>query len=359
MKRECDTKLTPMPDGRRIPEPGRASGRVLGRLFASGFAFRFVTTLAVLAFAASASAENGCPTGMVPTGQPQPGTENSGVFIPMCTAAALPPEQAYEPSPSTPVNYVSSHLAVAWHPDASDVWATWNQRTEAKAQEVALAACNRAMGGGCSIAQSAANSSVAIARDKSDLLWSAWGATPKDAKKAIAKHCASQNVQCKVDRVFTAEPWPEPQSFTDEQRRIIDSTGVMAGHYAPDRIKRHRYAMVAWPRTVPAAPWTDRVWLDSGRQGYAQTERALLERCKRDSGVDCVLGRSVANGLLIHYVRDQGQNMWLSAPSAKEGKTILKKECAKTKSECRIIGSYDAQTPRADVVRLFRVAGGR
>ena len=56
--------------------------------------------------------------------------------------------------------------AIAWHPDADDVWMDGSYDGAYTAERTALAACNQAMGGGCSSVGEWHNSSMRIFRDR-------------------------------------------------------------------------------------------------------------------------------------------------------------------------------------------------
>ncbi|WP_293702140.1 MULTISPECIES: hypothetical protein [unclassified Sphingopyxis] len=55
------------------------------------------------AWAAPAAAEGGCPAGMMPSGQQQAGTENSGVYIPVCVPGSRNGGGDDAAAPSQPV----------------------------------------------------------------------------------------------------------------------------------------------------------------------------------------------------------------------------------------------------------------
>ena len=135
-----------------------------------------------------------CPAGPGP-GERQVGmTEgggNSGLAsIPICVNVDEP--QLSEPGPPArqyTYFWVSNYVAVAWHPNASDVWAIWNAQSEEQAKEGALRLCTVAMSDGCTIAKAASNTSIAIARAPDGTLWSGWGETPRKAKNDVLASC--------------------------------------------------------------------------------------------------------------------------------------------------------------------------
>lgn len=178
------------------------------------FGMRMILIMSVMGLASeSASAQNYlCPAGAGP-GERQIGmTEgggNSGLAsIPICVSVDEPQQPESGP-PAQQYTYfrVSNYVAVAWHPNASDVWAIWNAQSEEQAKEGALRLCTVAMHEGCTIAKAASNSSIAIARAPDGTLWSGWGETPRKAKNDVLASCKKQGVRCLYERTFTGKPY--------------------------------------------------------------------------------------------------------------------------------------------------------
>lgn len=184
-----------------------------------------------------------CPNG------PGPGENQVGMVggshgvgaTPLCASDGSESKSETEPAPrseSMPSVWVDSHVAVAWHAKSPSIWATWGQRRAAVAKAIVLDACNATMGGGCTMANAAHNSSIAIGRDDQGLL-QAWGETVSDAKAGLKKVCGEAKTSCKVEHVFTAEPWREPAYFGRIEQQISDETGVHQQYFFPEnsRIK--------------------------------------------------------------------------------------------------------------------------
>jgi Domain of unknown function (DUF4189) len=183
---------------------------------------------ASLLVASSAQAQVDPQTIACPEGYYGIGGGNGGWLgcAPYDTRSEYPTAPVREPEPSKPIvptMYANSYIAVAWHPKSTDVWATWNQRSAEKSQQVALAACTQIMGAGCTIAVSGYNVSVAIARDKSNSLWYGWENNPENARNKVLKACKDKNEDCKIVHVFTAEPLLQPANFTPMQQTILET----------------------------------------------------------------------------------------------------------------------------------------
>ena len=177
-----------------------------------------------------------CPNG------PGPGEYQVGVTggshgvaaVPICASSeSAEPEVDIPPPPPMASVWVNSHIAVAWHAHSPEVWATWGQRDSAKAEAIVLEACNATMGGGCGIAQSGYNGTIAIARDNEGKLRSTWGEDEKDAKANMKTYCDEQKITCKVFNIFKADAWREPAYFGELERQIADNTGVYQEYRFP------------------------------------------------------------------------------------------------------------------------------
>ncbi|AFY95837.1 hypothetical protein Cha6605_4928 [Chamaesiphon minutus PCC 6605] len=165
----------------------------------------------------------GCPEGYYGIGGGNAGWIGCAPYDTRSEYPTAPDRKPEPERPRVPTMYANSYIAVAWHPKATDVWATWNQRTAEKSQQVALAACTQIMGAGCTIAVSGYNGSVAIARDKSNLVWYGWGNKPDNAREIVLKDCKDKNKDCKIVHVFTAEPLLQPANFTPTQQKFLET----------------------------------------------------------------------------------------------------------------------------------------
>jgi hypothetical protein len=178
---------------------------------------------ASLLVASSAQAQIVCPEGYYQIGGGNAGWIGCAPYDTRSEYPTVPDPEPEPDKPRVPTMYANSYIAVAWHPKSTDVWATWNQRTAEKSQQVALAACTQIMGAGCTIAVSGYNVSVAIARDKSNSLWYSWEKNPENARNKVLKACKDKNEDCKIAHVFTAEPLLQPANFTPMQQKILET----------------------------------------------------------------------------------------------------------------------------------------
>ena len=239
------------------------------------------------------------------------------------------------PASSGPPRPAYGFVAVAWHSDATDVWATWNRSTEEEATTVVLAACRRTMGEGCTIALSAWNSTIAVAKAPDGGLKVGWGAEPKEAAERAMEDCSRYLAGCSIKHRFTAKPWS------------------VAADYLPHDVSRLSYAMIGWPKSRPAPIWFNKVWIATGQGGYERSSTLLLERCKKDTGVDCQIAHiamadsgTKSGGMIGSYYNPKRGTMWFASASPRDAKAAMERDCRADGLTCESLTTYDVFTPR-------------
>lgn len=252
---------------------------------------------------------------------------------------------------STPHRWVSNHLAVSWHPDATDVWASWQHSEAKEAEAAALAACSAVMGSGCTIASSGYNSSIAIAQGPDGFLYVAWGEDKSKAKKNVLTQCVRPN--CTIKHLFAVEASYLP---VDEFLHHYPPSHS----YSPKKIETYSYGIVGWPKSAVDPKWQGKVWLVTGGKNFEATKKQLLDRCKKDTGVDCDISQTTGNTHLIQFVNNStGLISWAVDFSKSDAEKQMKNACKKTGDKCSLINIFDAKTPRELVVDspVMRVRG--
>lgn len=231
---------------------------------------------------------------------------------------------------------VDGHAAIAWHPDAKDVWAAWDYRSQNAAEQIALEACNRTMRGDCTIAFTAYNASLAVIRSPTGALKIDWGNTPDEARKKAAGDC----VNCKVAHIFSTQPIYK-DNIRDESK-----------HYFPNAtLAQHLYVILAEPKDAKVAALQSKTWLISGHLGFYAAQKQLLDRCKQDSGVECTVVNFEPSGVFTRYFnKTDGAYWFMPAGSKNEAETKIAMACLKSKAQCSIGQTYDSKTPRLVVL---------
>lgn len=185
----------------------------------------------------------GYPCGGGPgPGEVQIGTTGGShgiAVIPVCAPAGG--GGGYDSGPSggapryAPGIAVDNFVAVAGHPGISDVWATLGQYRLDAAEAVVMDACNKTMGGGCTVLYSGRNVSVVVTRDKQGKMRVAAGQDPKQVLKDLKAVCKSQGTSCSFDKAFHATQREEAVMATAVLRDDFDREGVFKEYYFPPR----------------------------------------------------------------------------------------------------------------------------
>ncbi len=295
----------------------------------------------VAAFEAIAQGSYICPGGAVAPGERQVGMTQSGNGVagyPICV-------QDQVASQSTPQNYVptywaDSFVASAWHGDAGDVWAVWNERSQQSAESRALQACNQVMGGDCVLSAGGTNSSIAFVRAEDGALSSGWGKSASAAKRDAAHNCKKNGAtSCKSLHVFTAAPWVESQAVIDWSKSYFPGSSV----------PRHRYILLATPKQANDAS-ANKLWLGSGA-GFSATEAKLLALCQKDTRTECHVVQSARNSGVINHYRDETLlETWNSTPTKQAGLKLMREQCKVLNQRCEMMEQLDAFTSHMEAV---------
>lgn len=145
-----------------------------------------------------AFAEGNCPPGYFPTphgcapaGVPTDGYRDYKDLVERERASQGAGSASY--GSTAHLKVVDTYSAVAWHPNANDYWAIWdNKDSEGNAKERVLKACNQTMGGGCAIAASGKNLTVCIATVDGVVTEMAWDEDDAIALMGVMKKCETK-----------------------------------------------------------------------------------------------------------------------------------------------------------------------
>ncbi len=304
--------------------------------------------------------------------------------------AATPPQGGDGGSAAKPYEMPSATLpprphrrgfvAVAYHVDTGSIWASVAHKTFDGAKQRALAGCNAATGGGCYIAAAVGGgaektfSQVFLAQDGMGQFW-VKDATGQDLlldPDVAMRECLIKSFGC--DSLNGYEPG---DIYLDVEPDLDQSTD----YFPKGQLNHNRWAMVARPEK-PTTAAHGKSWLISGKENSAATRKEILDRCQADAGVPCaisayaIFGKKITEdawidtkALLVHFVDGRGKNRWttaLSAPVKKKKKksplggplptyrdpvTVQERiDRICPPSSCRVIATYDAATPRMQVI---------
>lgn len=285
--------------------------RVCSGLFAAAI---FV----LLALPQPAAAAYPCPGGPGP-GEVQVGVSGGShgiAAVPMCESSGGGGDGAA-------VQIVNDYGSIAWHRDATDVWMVGNWPSPGIAADKALAACNRAMGGGCGSIGEWSNSSMAVIRDRNGILWNAWtGQGGAERKRVLAECSAKQLLPCEVAGTFSS-------------RKRQHNPDIAAA--------RKLYAFAAWVDGTEG--FDDRLYIASGHRDPLEAERIALDACTKATARTCAILAVAGGGVIQVYRLGADGHSATSETSARRAAQAAQENCRKRGQPCALQRAYDSRTP--------------
>lgn len=277
--------------------------------FSLSFPCLFVLVAAALFWPTTASAQTFvCPNGPGP-GEVQVGTTGGSggiAVIPICASDGRESqEDAPDPTPS------DSHAVLVWHPNAADVWVAGNYVYKDNVGEsVALNACNKVMGGGCTKQDKWWNSSITIIRDHEGYFSNAW---EREGSKKVLNECsAKQLLPCEV--------------FA----KIKSST---AGR-SPGALARKYFAASAWVKGDEG--YNGKLYVATGYRSADEAKTAAIKACGEATSRVCETNALSGNGFIQAYRFESNHNA-ISENSPKRAKEAAQAGCKKFKAKSCII----------------------
>lgn len=287
-----------------------------------------------------------CPNGPGP-GERQVGMTGGGngvAPVPVCVG------DGPAPPPPPQMRWVNNYFAAAWHPGANDAWIAAGFQNKGRADAAALAACNRAMGGGCTLAISNMNGAVVIARGVEGGLYVADHAKKGGAEKNVQQYCREKGDECVVINWVTVTPGQAPVGQSVRE----DSTV-----YEPRGNFRRAFGAIAWvgPDQRGTRLWAGDIWYVGGRDSWDKASADALALCQKDVPVPC---KTVLVGSDVFVAVVERDGNWITAASGASADLAGRRamaECKKAKGKCRIAATIDLS--RNESLRFDAVAQGQ
>lgn len=229
-------------------------------------------------------------------------------------------------APAPPPAPVNSYAAIAWHPDAADIWVDGNYLHSASvAESESLAACNRVMGGGCSSGGSWWNSSMTIIRDKAGYFYKAWaGEGGAERQQTLAECSSKQLLPCEVFATI--------RSSTNRR--------------SPGASARKSFAASAWVTGSVSDGYDGKLYVASGYRTADEATAAAIKACADATSRTCESNALTGNGFIQAYqVNGSGDSATVET-SAKRAKEAAQANCKKQKSTaCDLQAQFDSRRP--------------
>jgi len=241
---------------------------------------------------------------------------------------------AYGQGPASPPPLAYIYSAIAFHPDASDVWASNRYPSVESAIRAARDACTRVMGKGCEV-EWQSNGAIAVALDNHGAIWWARDRSTRTAQRRLLDSCAKapNPKDCTMIGVFS------------NSDRFRDSDGENVRHPRDMSTLRKRYGALAWMDQSSDA----RYWISTGHDSQQQADAAVLAKCeaaRTDKGTCKVTARSGA-GAIVVYANDRNPDgaAVTSNLSVELARESIDRHCKAIKASCRILQSFPVRQP--------------
>jgi hypothetical protein len=266
-----------------------------------------------------AKAENGCPPGSFPVGV-QRGTENSGVYIPVCAPIPV----AIPQQPLAPINH---YAALAWHPDTENIWVTTRQRYSDVAKRNVLDSCAAIMGDGCEVVEQVNGFLGAAINPHGRIIW-ATDATKRGVNKSIDDYCTRYSLGCTPIGIFEASDRFVNNRFNFRARRNAQTV-------------RHLYAAAAW--TTDLAGFDGRSFVVSGRADIKEAIDAAVALCQESTNNSpCDHAAVTGDGVLIYFRDARGEVFWHAERNEARARQSAATACLPKNKGCEIHSIFDA-----------------
>lgn len=279
-----------------------------------------VIALAWCLWPASAQAQH------YPCNGPGPGERLVGM-VPGGPGVAPTPLCARDDSggaPAQPQAPSENHAAIAWHVDAADVWVDGNYTgANNVAEQGALDACNKVMGGGCTSAGTWWNSSIAIIRDRNGYFYKGWaGDGGAERDRVMAECSAKQLLPCELFATIRAST----------NRRF------------PGSAVRKYFAASAWVAGGVDDGYNSRLYVASGYRNADAATAAAIKACSDATARPCESNALTGNGFIQAYRMNGSGDSATVETSAKRAQEAARVNCKKQKgTSCELQALFDSR----------------
>ncbi len=220
----------------------------------------------------------------------------------------------------------NSYAAIAWHVDAADVWVDGNYvNANNVAEQGALDACNKVMGGGCTSAGEWWNSSIAIIRDKAGYFYKGWAGDGGAERDQVMADCSSkQLLPCEVFATIRAST----------NRRF------------PGASVRKFFAASAWVVGGADDGYNAKLYVASGHRSADAATAAAIKACSDATSRPCESNTLTGNGFIQAYRLNGADDSATAENSAKRAKEAAQANCKKRKATaCELQALFDSRKP--------------
>jgi hypothetical protein len=263
-----------------------------------------------------------------PCNGPGPGERLVGM-VPGGPGVAPTPLCARDDSGGTPAQPSAPsehHAAIAWHVDAADVWVDGNYTgANNVAEQRALDACNKVMGGGCTSAGTWWNSSIAIIRDKEGYFYKGWAGEGGAERDEVMADCSAK-------QLLPCEIFANIRSSTNQR--------------FPGPAARKYFAASAWVVGAAADGYNAKLYVASGYRSAEAASAAAIKACSDATARPCETNTLTGNGFIQTYRLNGGEDGATTENTSKRAQEAARANCKKLKSAaCELQTQFDSRKP--------------
>lgn len=225
------------------------------------------------------------------------------------------------------------HVAIAFHPDASDIWVAAMYPSKEAARDRAMLQCYEVMGNGCEWTWQAGNGFIGAARSPDgQVIWATDG-SKKAVQKRLDEWCKYSVLGCTPIGMFNAKSEFRPRPYRGENIRPPKDIANV----------RKVYGAVSW---LAEAGYNGKSWIASGYNTAKEAEDVALNACRlrSNSNINCELAVTTGNGVLISYNTGKAHRVLAEQDEARARQAVAQ-FCKHEKLSCTIHHIYDVRQP--------------
>jgi hypothetical protein len=236
-------------------------------------------------------------------------------------------QPAPPPAPPRPVPYA----AVAWHPDASDVWVAAMYPDQGSARSAAIEQCSSAMGEGCQWTWQTGRGYIGVARAPNGSIFVGTDLNRTKMQKSMAETCKDYIVGCTPIGMFHTE-----SEFRPARRRTGDNI-----RYPKDpQTLRKLYGALA-------GGIGDHFFMAGGHSSAKEAEDQALAACRAtmSSAGNCTSLTWTGNGYITIFKGPSDDRLFMIEQTLDRRDAAVTKYCSDRKWKCTLERTFDVRRP--------------
>lgn len=238
-------------------------------------------------------------------------------------------DSAYRPSVS------DLFMAVVGHADTPQLWVSSGYLNIQDAERTAMDACKGAMDlpNNCTLLARAHNSQyIGTVRNGRGVPYVSSGNSIANATMAAMRACKKESDSC-------------------QEGAMLYNTLTQTDRFPSVPVKEYLAVTVAWPAPGSKIKPSEnkKTWLVSGYP-FSENVEAVLTRCRKDSGAQCIVGKHSGGGMLGRLHVNDGYDYWMNAWDRAWLERNAEKLCPDG-TQCKLIEVFDSSQIADQVIQ--------